>query len=555
MKKQSVVLAIVAIVAIIFAAVFGIQKGDLNKQITELNTKVTSLTSDLEAAKKEAADAAGATAKAVEEAVAEATKNAEEATAKAVEEALAKAAEEAEAAKKAAEEEAAKLAEEAAKAAEEAAKAAEEEAAKVEEAVEETVEEAAEEAKETVEEVKEAVEEAVKPESAKTKVSIWHTFTNDQEAYLNKMATEFNASQDQYEVQVQSQPYSGFTSAVYNAVVNHSGPDIIFNYASEAAAYVKDGLVANLDEYIFNDEIGFDIESLLPEYLLEEINAFEDGHIHYLPGATTGPIVFYNKTLLNELGLEVPKTWTELVEVSKKIKEAKPEVTPFGIDSKIDVTQVVILETGNGYIDVENKKVLFDQDAEAISWLGQQIKDGLFSIAPSGNYFSEDFNAGIVAMYQGSCAGIPYINPNGFEFDVAPAITSGDEKAAYTIWNRGPIVFSANGEEAAKGAYQFVKFMLTIPENAEGWAEAMVALTPWANAQQVEGYDAFLAKQPALAAVQANFEHGVTFPAVTGASEVRNAIGEMITVIAGGTDVAEALNAAVETSNNALQGK
>ena len=393
-------------------------------------------------------------------------------------------------------------------------------------------------------------------EDAKVKVSIWSTFTNDQDAYLRKTAEEFNASQDRYEVEVQTQPNQNFTSTVYNAVVNGEGPDIIFNYASEASKYVGAGLVANLDEYIYDDEIGIEnFDELLPEYLFDEINGFEDGHIHYLPGATTGPILYYNKTLLEELNLEVPKTWADLEAVSKAIKAAKPEVTPFGIDSKVDITQTVILESGAGYIDVENKKVLFDGAVDAVAWLGQQIQDGLFALtAPSGGYFSNDFNAGLVAMYYGSCAGVPYIDPNGFEYGVAPAPSTGDENAAYTIWNRGPIVFSANGEEAAEGAYLFVKYMLATPEVAEGWAEAMIALTPWKNAQQVEGYEVFVASQPALGAVEGNFDIGVSFPSVTGASETRDAIGEMITVVGGGADAAEALAACVETCNNALQG-
>ena len=396
-------------------------------------------------------------------------------------------------------------------------------------------------------------------DDAKVKVSIWSTFTNDQDAYLRKTAEDFNASQDKYEVEVQTQPNQNFTATVYNAVVNHEGPDIIFNYASEAAKYVSAGLVANLDEFIYDEEIGIaDFDELLPEYLFTEINGFEDGHIHYLPGVTTGPILYYNKTLLEELNLEVPKTWKELEEVSKAIKAAKPEVTPFGIDSKVDITQTVILESGAGYVDVENKKVAFEgseKALEAVTWLGKQIEDGLFALtAPSGGYFSADFNSGLVAMYYGSCAGVPYIDPNGFEYGVAPAPSTGDENAAYTIWNRGPIVFSANGEEAAEGAYLFVKYMLATPEISEGWAEAMIALTPWLNAQKVEGYDAFVASQPALAAVEGNFDIGVSFPSVTGASQLRDALGEMITVIGGGADAAASFADCIEKANNALQG-
>ena len=394
-------------------------------------------------------------------------------------------------------------------------------------------------------------------EAAPVTVSIWSTFTNEQDAYLRKTAEDFNASQSEYVVEVQTQPNQGFTSTVYQSVVNGEGPDIIFNYASEAAKYVSAGLVANLDEYIYDEEIGIEgFDELLPEYLFDEINGFEDGHIHYLPGYTTGPILYYNKTLLNELNLEVPKTWTELEAVCRAIKEAKPDVTPFGIDSLTDITQTLIMETGYGYMDTENKCVLFSEAVEPIAWLGQMAQEGLFAItAPSGGYFSNDFNSGIVAMYYGSCAGVPYINPEGFEYDVAPAPSTGDEKAAYTIWNRGPIVFSANGKDAEKGAYLFVKYFLTTPEVAAGWAEAVIALTPWINAQSVEGYDAFVASQPALAAVAGNFDIGVSFPAVTGASETRDALKELATLVAGGADAAEALANCVETCNKAMRGE
>ena len=55
-------------------------------------------------------------------------------------------------------------------------------------------------------------------ESAETvKVTIWHTFTGAQQAALEQFAADFNASQSEYEVIVESQAYSGFTDTVFNA--------------------------------------------------------------------------------------------------------------------------------------------------------------------------------------------------------------------------------------------------------------------------------------------------------------------------------------------------
>ena len=59
--------------------------------------------------------------------------------------------------------------------------------------------------------------------NAATQVTIWHTFTDAQQAALEKFAADFNASQSDYEVVVESQAYSGFLDNVYNAVANGVG--------------------------------------------------------------------------------------------------------------------------------------------------------------------------------------------------------------------------------------------------------------------------------------------------------------------------------------------
>ena len=113
--------------------------------------------------------------------------------------------------------------------------------------------------------------------SAATQVTIWHTYTNDQQAALEKFAADFNASQSDYEVVVESQAYSGFLDSVYNAVANGVGPNIIINYASTAADYVKDGLVVDLSKYVFDDEIGMaDIYNSLPDSIKNLITVTDD---------------------------------------------------------------------------------------------------------------------------------------------------------------------------------------------------------------------------------------------------------------------------------------
>ena len=435
-------------------------------------------------------------------------------------------------------------------------------------ATEEKVEEVAASAEEKVEEVAAAaeakVEEAVAqvlPAADKAKAAIWHTFTKGQEEYLAKAVAGFNASQDKYEIELLSQPYDGFLDSVKNSVIAGVGPDIIFNYASEAASYVKGGYLADLSQYIYDEEIGIEgfEGSLVDGVMNGEVKAFEDGGIHYLPAYTTGPILFYNKTLFDELKIAVPTTWEEMEAAAKTIKEQKG-IAALGCDSLTDLVQMFIMETpGAGYIDVANKAVLFDtpEVRAKIQWLVDMVKNGYFLVKSTGNYFSEDFNAGIVASYIGSSAGYPYITPadGKFEFAMAPVPAA----TWYPSWNRGPIVFYYKDDARAQAAYEFVKYFISADVNA-GWVEAMTALAPYTWTKETDAYKAYVAQDTlaaqALNAVAENLDVAGSLPAVEGANVVRNALKAAIEKAAlGDMTVDEAWTEAVTVSNAALQGK
>lgn len=396
-------------------------------------------------------------------------------------------------------------------------------------------------------------------EEGKIKVSIWHTFTVDQEAYLLKAASDFNAIEgNKYEVEVLSQASSGFTNMVYSAVISGVGPDIIFNFASAAAEYVDLGRLADLSQYIYADETGIaDFDTSIDERVMEgEVNGFTDGLIHYLPAYNSGPILFYNVDMYKELGLEVPTTWAEMEANCKIIYEAKG-VPGLGIDSLTDCLQMIIMESGSGYIDVENKCVLFDtpEVRAQVQWLVDCAKAGYFVIAPSGDYFSTDFSSKIVGSYIGSCVGYPYVEPDGFEFAMAPM----PAQTWYPSWNRGPIVFYYDDDARAEGAYEFVKYFIS-PEVNLGWVKAVNALSPYSWTKALDGYVEFLSEDSlgsyALQAVDEHLDIIGTLPSVTGASTVRSAITDAVTkAVNSDMTVDEAWTEAIIRCNTALKGE
>lgn len=371
--------------------------------------------------------------------------------------------------------------------------------------------------------------------SSKVTVEIWHTYNGSQQEYLINAAQKFNESQNKYEVKVMPQDSAGFADTVYNAVANKVGPSIIFNYGSTAIDYAKEGLAVDITKYIEEDSKKGDnsmkniIESL-PAAMQTDVKGFEDGGIYYLPGCTTGPVLFYNKTIFDELKLNPPQDWDELAQVSKTIYEKKG-IPGFHSDGLVDNLQMMIMQNGLGYIDVENKKVLFDSEklVEIYQWYADCCEKGWFEFNTIGRYASEDLANGSIAAFSGSCVNDQYITMLTGELGMAPWISSSNGRSFYTAWNRGPI-FLARDAKVDRGAYEFVKFFLS-PEMNTGWAIANSALSPYGTTQETETYQNYVNNLPetsALPCVQANLDVSGSFPNVKGAAQIRNILVEYL---------------------------
>ena len=392
-------------------------------------------------------------------------------------------------------------------------------------------------------------------------VEIWHTYNGTQQEYLVNAAEKFNQSQSDYVVKVLAQDYSGFADTVYNAVANGIGPSIIFNYGSTAVSYAKEGLAVDISKYIKEDikkgdSTMQDIIDSLPSSMQTDVKGFEDGGIYYLPGCTTGPVFFYNKTLFDELGLVPPKDWKELEKVCKTIYEKKG-IAGYHADGLVDNIQTMIMQSGMGYIDVENKKVLFggEKMEKIYQWYADCCKKGYFEFNTVGKYSSEDLAAGIIASFSGSCVNDQYVKMiNGEELGIAPWISSSNGVDFYTAWNRGPI-FLKRADDVDKGAYEFVKFFLS-PSMNSGWAKANSALSPYGTTQKEADYQSYLKNLPATSAlpsVQANIPVSGSFPNVNGGAQIRNILVEYLNnVVDNKMTAKQAVEKLVEDCNKAL---
>ena len=327
--------------------------------------------------------------------------------------------------------------------------------------------------------------EDTKPaKTEKTKIVYWHAYTDQHEEKFLELAAAFNASQDEYELVAEQQPYSEIDSKTMQAVRNGTGPDLVNMYPSDAVNYLNEGRLVDLSVYINDPEIGIpNFKDNVPAGQYSEITQWGDG-IYVFPCTTAGEVLFYNKTMFDKYGLEAPKTWTELAECSKNIHE-KEGIPGFGTDSLVDTYQCLIMQAGSGYIDEDGNYAIDETIAkEKLNWFADLVKSGDFRLVGEDVFFSGPFGSQAVASYIGSSAGVSYVElavNDTFEIGCVPIPQEGPVRYI-SSWGNNFACLSTD-EDHARGAYMFLKF-LTSTENIVQWAEAFGTVPIYKEARE-----------------------------------------------------------------------
>jgi raffinose/stachyose/melibiose transport system substrate-binding protein len=136
--------------------------------------------------------------------------------------------------------------------------------------------------------------------------------------FMNQVVSDYNASQDRVRVQMDT---SG-VDVVSASFVRGNPPDLMLaNYNYEVARFVQRCALIDLSDTEAASRMRSDLQPLMDQYGVCE------GRVPALPYSVMGSSVIYNKEIFAEHDLEVPETWSELIELADALEEAG--VTPF----------------------------------------------------------------------------------------------------------------------------------------------------------------------------------------------------------------------------------
>lgn len=146
------------------------------------------------------------------------------------------------------------------------------------------------------------------------------------------------------------------------AVTAGNGPDIVVSAYSRAPVdYALRNAVVDLKQFSDCDEV---LKNFMP-------SAYEsyryDGGVFALPEQETFNLLFYRKDILDQLGLEVPKTWNELIEILPTLQGNNLSVGipyPTLITAETDILNLysMIYQRGGSVYNASGTKSVIDSE-------------------------------------------------------------------------------------------------------------------------------------------------------------------------------------------------
>jgi multiple sugar transport system substrate-binding protein len=290
-------------------------------------------------------------------------------------------------------------------------------------------------------------------------------------------------------------PFGEIWTANIAAVAAGSGmPDVIVSDRLQLGREASDGIYQSLQPWIERD--GVDSARFYP--FTWEQTVYE-GESYGIPFETDVRVLFYNKTLFEQAGLDPndpPETWEELVEYDEALRQIDEngEIQRIGFYPLEGPSQDIwaLANSHDWVLDDGSVVVNSPEVVETYEWIKSFVDAyggydniqefrGTFGPAPNDGFMS-----GRVAMradIAGYASGLNFYrpritlaegeNPVEFQWGVAPLPHAEDSEA--TSWSGGFTMSIPTGSDNPEAAWEVLK-CLTSPAGQASWARDTYAI-------------------------------------------------------------------------------
>ena len=263
---------------------------------------------------------------------------------------------------------------------------------------------------------------------------------------------KFEAANADIDLVVEVVSWNDINTVVDTRIANGQQPDLL-NIDAYMKYYESDLLLPALDWCSEETYAKF-----YPAFLAESMDA--EGTVWAVPDLASARALYVNTDILAEAKVEIPTTWAELRAACEAIKEACPDVYPWGVDMTTDEGQAAFAyytwNNGGGFVNADREWALNSaENVEAMEFIMGLINDGLTNSDPANDtrYALQDlFAAGKLAMMIGPTQVEQYVADAGnrvnFESALIPA-NEGKANASMGVMDR-IMCFAEEGRSEAE---------------------------------------------------------------------------------------------------------
>ncbi|MGM0125920.1 multiple sugar transport system substrate-binding protein [Enterococcus sp. AZ194] len=319
-----------------------------------------------------------------------------------------------------------------------------------------------------------------KASDGKTKVTFWAAPNPPNLKYWQSMAEKYEKENKDVDVEVTQMKESPTSEAtLQSAIASQTAPTLSENITRSFGAQLQESK-ALVD---FTKVDGYD-ELVEKRNMSETIKSWEfsDGGQYVLPLSSSPIMIAWRKDILDELGFtEAPKTYSDVYEVGKKLKEKYPDKFIFANDGFADPTAWLrwldffpfyeAASKGAGF--VEGKKYVADEGAtkDVLSFanklkedklvITEQLKDAFETGKAVATFFSP-------ANLPGWNERFPELKYGETYYVTAPTVPDNmkDERDIYTFGNtKGVVMYAQATKEEQIAGMDFLKFVYGSADN------------------------------------------------------------------------------------------
>ncbi|SFC35133.1 ABC transporter substrate-binding protein [Butyrivibrio sp. YAB3001] len=347
-----------------------------------------------------------------------------------------------------------------------------------------------------------------------TEITFWHAMNGNLESVLSEITDEFNNS-NEYGIKVtlvNQGAYGDLQTKLQASAAADALPDLAQAYNNWLTPYLDK--IVKLDDFVAND---FDNWDDIVSAYRDECSEF--GFIHAVPYNKSTYVLFYNKTMLDELGIAVPETWADVEAAAKTVMDSK-NIAFIGYDDLAGAVEASLHQNGSDYVDATGAKFNDDKGLETFTYLSGLYNNGYARLVGEDGYFSNVLSNQQIASYVGSSAGVSYIKAEGWDLGVAPL--PGNVQKAANMAGTNIVMFSQDSNKQL-AAWEYLKY-ITSTDAVTKWAVGTGYLPIRQSSYETADYKAYMEENVCAAACYAQAKDFFFSPTFDASNDIRSTV-------------------------------